>query len=39
MSNCKYCDKDFSGKKEKLEHELDEHNNEMSGHEKAKKKK
>jgi len=38
MANCKYCDKDFSGKKEKLEHELDEHNNEMSGHEKSDKK-
>jgi hypothetical protein len=38
MSDCKYCDKDFSSKKEKLEHELDEHQDEMSSHAKSDKK-
>jgi len=38
MSNCEYCDEDFSGKKERLEHELDKHEDEMTGHEKSDKK-
>lgn len=38
MSDCSYCDKNFSSKKEKLEHELDEHEDEMSSHEKSDKK-
>jgi hypothetical protein len=38
MSDCSYCDKDFSSNKEKLEHELDEHEDEMSSHEKSDKK-
>jgi len=38
MSDCKYCDKDFSSKKGKLEHELDEHQDEMSSHAKSDKK-
>lgn len=38
MSDCKYCDKDFSSKRKKLEHELDEHDSEMSSHEKSDKK-
>jgi hypothetical protein len=36
--DCKYCDKDFSSRKEKLEHELDEHEDEMSSHDKSDKK-
>ena len=38
MKNCKYCDKKFSGEKEKLEHELNEHAEEMSGHDRSEKK-
>lgn len=38
MTECKYCDKDFSGKKERLEHELDEHSEEISGHDRSEKK-
>ncbi len=38
MSKCKYCDKDFSNKKEKLEHELDEHDDEISSHARSDKK-
>lgn len=38
MTDCSYCDKTFSSKKEKLEHELEEHVDEMSGHEKSEKK-
>jgi hypothetical protein len=38
MSDCKYCDEEFSSKKGKLEHELDEHGDEMSSHEKSEKK-
>lgn len=38
MTECKYCAEEFSGKKEKLEHELDKHGEEMSGHDKDKKK-
>ncbi|MFB6158513.1 MAG: hypothetical protein ABEJ95_02515 [Candidatus Nanohalobium sp.] len=35
---CGYCDKDFSEEKERLEHELDEHEEEMSSHDKSDKK-
>lgn len=38
MSGCSYCDKNFSNKKQKLEHELDEHGEEMSSHDKSDKK-
>ncbi len=38
MTNCDYCDEDFSSKKDRLEHELDEHKDEMTGHEKSDKK-
>lgn len=38
MSDCKYCDEEFSSKKEKLEHEMEEHGEEMSGHDKEEKK-
>lgn len=38
MSDCKYCDEEFSSKKEKLEHEIEEHGDEMSGHDKEEKK-
>ncbi|MFB6244926.1 MAG: hypothetical protein ABEJ03_01110 [Candidatus Nanohaloarchaea archaeon] len=38
MSDCRYCDKNFSSKKEKLEHELEEHEDEMSSHDKSDKK-
>jgi hypothetical protein len=38
MSGCSYCDKDLSSRKEKLEHELEEHSDEMSSHEKSDKK-
>lgn len=38
MSECSYCDKNFSDKKEKLDHELEKHEDEMSSHEKSDKK-
>lgn len=38
MSECKYCDEDFSSEKEKLRHELDEHEEDMSSHDKSQKK-
>lgn len=38
MSGCSYCDKDMSSEKENLEHELKEHIEEMSSHEKSDKK-
>lgn len=38
MSGCSYCDEDLSSKKDKLEHELDKHSDEMSSHEKSDKK-
>jgi len=38
MSDCNYCDKSISSKKKLLEHELDKHSDEMSGHEKSDKK-
>jgi hypothetical protein len=38
MTDCEHCDKDFSSKREKLEHELDEHGEEMSSHDKSEKK-
>lgn len=38
MSECGYCDKNFSSEKNKLEHELEEHSDAMSSHEKSDKK-
>lgn len=38
MSDCSYCDEEFSSEKEQLEHELEEHEDEMTGHEKSDKK-
>lgn len=38
MTDCSYCDKEFSSDKEKLEHELEEHRDELTGHEKSDKK-
>lgn len=38
MSDCSYCDKNFSSDKARLEHELDEHREEMTGHDKSNKK-
>jgi hypothetical protein len=38
MVDCDYCDEEFSSKKERLDHELDEHEDEMTGHEKSDKK-
>lgn len=38
MTDCNYCDEEFSNKKDRLEHELDEHEDEMTGHEKSDKK-
>lgn len=38
MTDCNYCDQDFSSKKERLEHELEEHSDDMTGHEKSDKK-
>lgn len=38
MTDCSYCDEEFSSDKEKLEHELEEHTDEMTGHEKSDKK-
>jgi hypothetical protein len=38
MTDCSYCDKEFSSDKEKLDHELEEHSDEMTGHEKSDKK-
>lgn len=35
---CDHCGKDFSSEQERLEHELDEHSEEMTGHEKDDKK-
>lgn len=37
-NKCEYCDEGFSGKKEKLDHELEEHRDEMSSHDKSDKK-
>jgi hypothetical protein len=34
MTGCEYCDSEFSKRKDRLKHELDEHGDEMSGHEK-----
>ncbi|MFB6144742.1 MAG: hypothetical protein ABEJ98_05515 [Candidatus Nanohaloarchaea archaeon] len=36
---CEECDKDFSSELEKLEHELEEHDEELSSHSESKKKK
>lgn len=38
MVNCDYCDDNFSSKKEKLEHELNEHDDEISSHARSDKK-
>lgn len=38
MTECDHCDKDFSSKKERLEHELREHEDEISSHDKDQKK-
>jgi|GEM_PF-606645 hypothetical protein len=38
MFGCDYCEDDFSDNKDRLEHELSEHEDEMSGHEKSEKK-
>jgi hypothetical protein len=37
-NNCEYCNEDFSSKEERLEHELENHEEEMSGHDKNGKK-
>jgi len=38
MSSCDYCEEEFSDKESKLDHELIEHEDEMSGHEQSEKK-
>lgn len=38
MEECGHCDESFSSKIEKLEHELDEHEEEISGHDRSDKK-
>lgn len=38
MAECDYCSEDFSSDKERLEHELEEHGDEMSSHDKSDKK-
>lgn len=38
MVSCSYCDKNFSSEKEKLEHELAEHQEELSSHKRSDKK-
>lgn len=38
MNNCEYCEKEFEKEKTRLQHELKEHEDEMSGHDKDGKK-
>lgn len=38
MSDCSYCDESLSSRKKRLEHELDEHQDKMSSHDKSDKK-
>jgi len=37
-NNCEYCNEDLSGKEERLEHELENHEEELSSHDKSSKK-
>lgn len=38
MTECDYCDEEFSNKKERLEHELESHEDDMSSHDQGQKK-
>lgn len=38
MAGCEYCDREFESERSRLEHELDQHGDELTGHEKDQKK-